>query len=484
MRYHGRMGRGRRDGAAHGVAEGTLDATRDGAGRTTPVGPWMRSPQESIPGVDEAAAIVVGALASGERIAVWGDYDPDGSTAVECLRLGMNVSDVCYQGQPVGGERLYVGYADQQEGFGLSERFVRDAHAAGASVLVTADCGSASNYEVALAKELGMRVIVCDHHRFDPTRPMPADVHLNPQVHRTDARDNVGAQVARKFADVIREQLAAAGQPVAADFHERSQWLAAYGCHADWGHKAKDPENDALLATLSTHGRPPVGLAVLADLVGDGDAWRRGRYDRSHRVGSAMTITKFCSAVDASAPGRLLAATSASSALPHAQALADALAANRTRRDEAAEAGREQLAAQDGRIGFVVLDEPRWSPWAGNAGQVSQVLAREQERPVMVLMRLRDDGDGTPLYKASLRTPTCNEHHHVGDLIHDEGFRAIADVEPVDASGTRTSAGGIVKRLNWGGHATVIAGTARADRIDAIRDALLSWADAREDWRR
>lgn len=113
---------------------------------------------------------VVRALASGERIGIYGDYDVDGISGsailIRFLRsLGTDPA-------------LYIPQR-LREGYGLNEGGIRHLAAAGAKVVVTVDCGAVSHHEVAVATSLGMDVIVCDHHQVSPTR-LPATAVLNP----------------------------------------------------------------------------------------------------------------------------------------------------------------------------------------------------------------------------------------------------------------------------------------------------------------
>lgn len=120
--------------------------------------------------LDVAARRLADALTRGERIAVWGDYDVDGITGAAQLVLFL---------RECGAEPLLHVSRRMHEGYGLDAGVLRELAAAGARVLVTADCGTADVEELAVAAELGMDVIVCDHHHAPTTRP-PALAVLNP----------------------------------------------------------------------------------------------------------------------------------------------------------------------------------------------------------------------------------------------------------------------------------------------------------------
>ena len=109
-----------------------------------------------------AAGRVGLAMAKGEKIAVFGDYDVDGITAT-CLltdflrRHGADV--VSY----IPG-RL-------EEGYGLNPIALRQLAAAGVNLIVTVDCGITAVSEATLCKELGMDLVITDHHECKDTLP-------------------------------------------------------------------------------------------------------------------------------------------------------------------------------------------------------------------------------------------------------------------------------------------------------------------------
>lgn len=99
---------------------------------------------------------IVKAVKNQESIVVYGDYDADGVTAtvimVEALRL-------------LGGKPdVYIPYR-KTEGYGLNQEAVKEFNTKGVNLIITLDCGTTNAPEVALANELGMEVIVVDHHQ-------------------------------------------------------------------------------------------------------------------------------------------------------------------------------------------------------------------------------------------------------------------------------------------------------------------------------
>ncbi len=128
-----------------------------------------------LPDLEAAAHRLARAIQGGERIVVHGDYDADGITGAALLagalrRLGA-------QAEPFVPDRI-------RDGYGVSARLVEHAGAHGVTLLITVDTGSSAELQLRRARELGIDVIVCDHHLFD-VRPDGATWLINPQ--RTDS---------------------------------------------------------------------------------------------------------------------------------------------------------------------------------------------------------------------------------------------------------------------------------------------------------
>lgn len=123
--------------------------------------------------MDRAVALVVQAIQEQWPVCIHGDYDVDGVSSSALLALffqSMGIQPVCYQ-----PDRLLNGY-------GVQEEFIRqNAPPAGRpSLFITVDCGISAVNEVRLARDLGFRVIITDHHET-PTRLPEADAILNPK---------------------------------------------------------------------------------------------------------------------------------------------------------------------------------------------------------------------------------------------------------------------------------------------------------------
>jgi single-stranded-DNA-specific exonuclease len=131
----------------------------------------MLLPPRGLLGIERACDELQQAVTSGAKIVVVGDYDADGATgaalAVAALRaFGATAPD-------------YLVPSRFHQGYGLSPVLADAAHAMGAQCLLTVDNGIASVAGVARAKELGLRVVITDHHLAGPQLPA-ADAIVNP----------------------------------------------------------------------------------------------------------------------------------------------------------------------------------------------------------------------------------------------------------------------------------------------------------------
>ncbi|MDB5735439.1 MAG: recJ [Alphaproteobacteria bacterium] len=123
----------------------------------------------SLKDMEAAVARVSAALAGGEAIAVFGDYDVDGSTSAALLSDFLTALGAA--------PRVYI--PDRMtEGYGPSANAMRVLHAEGAKLVITVDCGAAAIAALEEAQALGLDVVVLDHHRVEASPP--AIAHVNP----------------------------------------------------------------------------------------------------------------------------------------------------------------------------------------------------------------------------------------------------------------------------------------------------------------
>jgi single-stranded-DNA-specific exonuclease len=121
-------------------------------------------------GMAPAVERLTRAVVQGEKITLYGDYDVDGVCSTALLSLFLDALGV--------SPETYIPHRID-EGYGLNLRAVERIAREGSRLLVTLDCGIASVAEVARARELGMDVVIVDHHTVPETLP-PATAVLNP----------------------------------------------------------------------------------------------------------------------------------------------------------------------------------------------------------------------------------------------------------------------------------------------------------------
>jgi single-stranded-DNA-specific exonuclease len=156
------------------------------------------------PAVDRLLA----AIARKELIAIHGDYDVDGVTSTVMLRRAIEL---------LGGSVIHFLPERMRDGYGLQSPAVDRLHAAGARVLVSVDCGIRAGLAARRARELGLDLIISDHHEPEADLP-PALAVINPKRHdcRYPDKHLAGVGVALKIVQALCQRTG----------HER--WLPAF----------------------------------------------------------------------------------------------------------------------------------------------------------------------------------------------------------------------------------------------------------------
>lgn len=416
------------------------------------------TPENTCPGMDKAGEELLDLIQSGEKIAVFCDYDVDGTSAGEAFRLAT---------APYGA-RLSYEWASADNGFGLTEEFVRKAASRGCKGLVTLDCGSTQSREVALAQSLGMKVWVVDHHETDPSNP--AEFHLNPQLQKPRSSENTGAQLAWKLGAAV--QVAAEGQ-VRPEHFERALQVAGMGCLADMG-PVPLPENRAFF--WAAHEQAPPGVRALAELLEE-DIDTPGHYIRTQ---AAMNLPKRTNRVSGEDVSRLMRARSASEAAPLVEKIANEYERASAARKEMTEQALEETGKAewldngevirpnpDHRISHYVFDQEIEYP--GYTGPVASKIASSTRKPAVVFARRGEDADGNPLYKFSSRN-SSSVRHKLGDLLQDEDMHKACTIRTEGDSG-------VSEDVSLGGHPEVVSGSCTEENIPLVLEAMEAWAD-------
>lgn len=108
-----------------------------------------------MPDMDKAVERILKAININEKVMIYGDYDVDGITSITVLKKFL--LDRGLETGEYTPNRL-------EEGYGLNKEAVKFIYEQGYTLMITVDCGISGNEEIAYAKELGMEVIVTDHH--------------------------------------------------------------------------------------------------------------------------------------------------------------------------------------------------------------------------------------------------------------------------------------------------------------------------------
>jgi single-stranded-DNA-specific exonuclease len=327
---------------------------------------------------EQALDRIDAALQAGERIAIWGDYDADGMTAIVVWVTAL---------RRVGADPIRYVPSRLAEGYGLSEPGLRDLASRGVTLVITCDCGVSNVAEVDLAREIGLDVVITDHHLPGAVLPRAAAV-VDP--HRPDCAypdpDLTGAGLSYKLAAALLERHGVAADGLAA--------VAAIGTVAD-------------LAPMTGESRAIVRLG-LEELATTTHAGLRALLSRGCDVPSQPTARDLAFGVvpRINAAGRIADAELAITLMLEedpirAEHLAVELEAVHERRreltKEAVDAARLLVAAERGSGPLLVRDDT-WAP--GLVGLVAGRLADSLARPVAAATLVGDEVRG------SVRAPT------------------------------------------------------------------------------
>lgn len=213
---------------------------------------------ERLPGVSPAADAIVAALRAGRRITIYGDYDVDGVTATSllwhCLQLA-------------GGKVEYYVPHRLEEGYGLNCEALAKLHEHDPSTLVvTVDCGISSVAEAQFARQIGLELIITDHHQFGAELPA-AGVLVHPRLPGSDYPfgELCGVGVAFKLAWAVCTRLGDGKKaaPRMREFLLAAVGLTAIGTVADMVPLLDENRVLVRYGLKSLCERSPLGLKAL-----------------------------------------------------------------------------------------------------------------------------------------------------------------------------------------------------------------------------
>jgi single-stranded-DNA-specific exonuclease len=374
----------------------------------------------------DAARRVLQAIEREEKIVVHGDYDADGICGTALLTRGLRrLGGVV---QPFVPDRA-------RDGYGVSSRLVEHAAERGVALLITVDTGSTAP-ELARAAELGIDVIVCDHHRFD-TRPEGVRWFLNPL--REDSgyphQALCGAGVAQKLLEAAWT-LAGRDQRPALD-------LAAIATAADQVPLNRENRAIVRLGIAEIENTEEPGMRALLEVcrfdsrrldAGDVLFQIAPRINAAGRVGSARVALDLLLATGPAEAGRLAS---------------DLDRLNTQRRDideivtgDALAAARVRVEAEDPAA--LVLWSEEWH--RGVVGISAAKVVEAFGRPAMLF--------------------ACE-----GDL----AVGSARSVPGVDIKDALDECADLMQR--YGGHAAAAGATVNTENLDALAEALASAVD-------
>jgi len=403
-------------------------------------------PPDLLPGVTEAAERILAAVRAGRRLCVYGDYDVDGVTGSAILLTGLKLLGASVD--------LYVPHR-LEEGYGLNGDALRQIAEAGASLVITVDCGIASIAEAEEAKRLGLELIVTDHHEFKDTLP-DAAVLVHPRLPGTNypfgklsgsavafklawalAQRVCGSpKVTPRFREYLLDSVALAALGVVADvvpLHDENRILVRYGLD-----RLRQTTSPGLLALCAS-----AGLTAGSELRASDIGYKLApRLNAAGRLGCARLV------VD------LLTTAKEEQALQLARYLEEQNSQRQTieRRmvTEARKMVQEQGRSDDPAL---VLAHSGWH--AGIIGIVAGRLAELYARPTLMIALPDPNANGNGLHAS---VGLGSGRSVAGFALH-EALQACGDL-----------------LLGHGGHAAAAGLRILPEKIDAFRARLCEYA--------
>lgn len=246
-----------------------------------------------LPDMRKAVDRIREAISKGERIWIYGDYDVDGTSAVSALILTF---------REMGVEVDYYIPNRLVEGYGLNRDAMEELKEKGCDLLITVDCGVSAVEEVEYAGELGMDVIITDHHHPKGDRP-PAHSLINPKLSDSTYpfKELAGVGVAFKLIQALMSDVGSA------EFAESLLDLVALGTIVDVTPLIGENRVLARFGLERLSERKRIGIKALCDAIGLTSKVRSyhvsfligprlnasGRLDTAHNVVELLTTDSY-----------------------------------------------------------------------------------------------------------------------------------------------------------------------------------------------
>jgi single-stranded-DNA-specific exonuclease len=379
-------------------------------------------PPAAFNGIGDAVRMILGRVRDGERITVHGDYDVDGicSTAVLVRTLRALGAGVDWYLPDRAGD-----------GYGLSAETVRRLAARGTRLLITVDCAITAVEEVALAHELGVQVVVTDHHAARADGALPDAPIVHPAICGYPCRELCATAVAHKLAQALWEGASLGEAPAGAAQTLPERARAILRADLDLVALATIADVVPLLGENRTLVRR--GLRILAGTTKPGLRALMA-VARVHPSRVNERAVAFALAPRLNAAGRLYRADAGLELIltedePRAAQIAEELdGANRERRkvEEHIRWEAEAQIREQGTRPAYVLGAEGWHP--GVIGIVASRLAEREHAPVILVALAGESGKGSgrsiEAFDLLGGLDACGEH-----LLRYGGHRAAAGLE-------------------------------------------------------
>lgn len=383
------------------------------------------------PDLKKATDRLVEACKHNETVAICGDYDADGMTSTALLLRALAA---------LGAAPRAAIPSRMDEGYGLNPSMVDRQHRDGVQILVTVDNGVAASAALRRAAELGMEVIVTDHHTIpDQPAPMTALIHPATTPEGSPYRGLAGVGLAYVLARAVAEQL---NQP---DAIGSARDLFCVGTVADMAPLIGANRAWLLDGLAQLHRTECCGLQALQRLAGLGEQPLTAEdigFQLAPRINAVGRLGEPRLVVD------LLTAVEPATAMALARRCDDF---NRQRRDlcdaiEAEAVALVEADASDQLPSFLLLAQSHWHH--GVIGIVAARLVERYHRPAALLA-----GDGDGLMRASVRSP-----------------RGFAVDQALNHCASHLE--------RFGGHPAAGGFTVRAENVHALHEQLCVQADS------
>ena len=398
----------------------------------------LHDPSE-LPGINAAADLIVQAIQDKRRITIYGDYDVDGVTGTSILWHCLQLSNATVD---------YYIPCRLEEGYGLNNAALQQLHEEDPKrLVVSVDCGIASVAEAAMAKSIGLELIITDHHHIGSQLP-DALVLVHPRLPGSTYPfgELCGAGVAFKLAWAICQRLGDGkkASPRMKEFLKQAVGLAALGTVADVVPLLGENRVIVRYGLQTVREQSSLGMKALMRVAGLFDKPELRADDIGFGLGPRINAAGLLG--QARLAVELLTTENAERATKLAEYL-DTLNNNRkTVERRILKQAREMVAENPEweKHKTLVLAHHDWHP--GVIGIVASRVTEEFGKPT-VLIALRDDGTGQ------------------GSGRSWAGFDLYSGLESCREH-----------VVSFGGHKAAAGVRLKATAVGSVRETLASWA--------